>query len=48
VQEDHVLELAGIEDLGDAWRTSSYMAYIPVWTSAGRSSSIRNWLNWKS
>jgi len=24
------------------------MAYMPVWMSAGRSSSIRNWLNWKS
>jgi hypothetical protein len=48
VQQDHVFELAGVEHSATASRTSSYMPYIPVWMSAGRSSSIRNWLNWKS
>ena len=36
--------LAGSTNSATALRTSSYNGCVPVWISAGRSSTIRNWL----
>ena len=35
---------AGSMTCATALRTPSYIWYVPVWISAGRSSAIRNWL----